>query len=89
MQREAEELVADWSSDLEAVLYHPEVEEAIREVRMLDPSSPSHVAETGMASASPRSLLPPSPRCARPPTLSTAKTSIQLTISTNSSLRNR
>ena len=30
--REVEELVAEWSSDLEAVLYQPEVEEAIREV---------------------------------------------------------
>ena len=31
-REEAEELVAEWSSDLEAVLYQPEVEEAIREV---------------------------------------------------------
>jgi hypothetical protein len=30
--REAEDLVAEWSSDLEAVLYQSEVEEAIREV---------------------------------------------------------
>lgn len=30
--RDAEELVAEWASDLEAVLYQPEVEEAIREV---------------------------------------------------------
>ena len=32
--REAEELVAEWSSDLEAVLYQSEVEEAIREVSL-------------------------------------------------------
>lgn len=32
--RDAEELVAEWSSDLEAVLYQPEVEEAIREVSL-------------------------------------------------------
>ena len=31
-QRSSEELLADWSSELEAVLYDPEVEEAIREV---------------------------------------------------------
>ena len=37
-EREAEELVAEWSSDLEAVLYQPEVEEAIREVSL--PSAP-------------------------------------------------
>lgn len=57
MQREAEELVADWSSDLEAVLYHPEVEEAIREVRMLDHSSPSPLAETGMLQRLPAPFL--------------------------------
>ena len=34
-QRSAEELLADWSSGLEAVLYDREVEEAIREVRQL------------------------------------------------------
>ena len=28
----SEELLADWSADLEAVLYAPEVEEAIQEV---------------------------------------------------------
>lgn len=31
-QRSSEDLNADWSSELEAVLYDPEVEEAIREV---------------------------------------------------------
>ena len=30
--REAEEVLAEWSSGLEAVLYQPDVEEAIREV---------------------------------------------------------
>ena len=30
--RESEEVLAEWSSSLEAVLYQPEVEEAIREV---------------------------------------------------------
>lgn len=33
-EREADELVAEWSNDLEAVLYDSEVEEAIREVRL-------------------------------------------------------
>ena len=34
-ERESEELLAEWQSDLEAVLYAPEVEEAIQEVRPL------------------------------------------------------
>ena len=34
-ERECEELLAEWQSDLEAVLYAPEVKEAIQEVRPL------------------------------------------------------
>ena len=34
-EREGDELVAEWSNDLEAVLYHPEVEEAIRDVNII------------------------------------------------------
>ena len=42
--RESEEVLAEWSSGLEAVLYQPEVEEAIREVShtfpLISPSPP-------------------------------------------------
>ena len=49
---EAEDLLAEWSRDLEAVLYEPEVEEAIREVCAL-----SRVAT--LTHHSPPSSLPP------------------------------
>jgi len=51
-QRSAEELLADWSSGLEAVLYDREVEEAIREVRQLrtEKSMPWHIIYVGHTS---------------------------------------
>ena len=55
-EREAEELVAEWSSDLEAVLYQPEVEEAIREVSL--PSAPPRLATFVYFIPPPLSLTP-------------------------------
>ena len=75
-EREAEELVAEWSSDLEAVLYQPEVEEAIREVSL--PYAPPRLATfVYFIPPPPLSLSPLAPsgcRYAPPPTPSTVKT---------------
>ena len=67
--QEAEDAIAEWSKDLEAVMYETEVEEAIREV--------THPLMTHLHSLTPH-------RCALPLIHWTAKTLTQLTTSTNS-----